>query len=87
MHFSDKIGEASNEVFKMTIDIFIKEIRIKKGVSQKKLAEMTNIDKRRISIIEKNTEKTLLVEAILISKALNIEITELYQTGTLTIIG
>ena len=58
----------------------VKEIRIKKGITQYQLAEMTNIDPKHISHIEtgRSFPKADLIEKI--ANALNVNYIELFKT-------
>lgn len=57
----------------------IKKIRIKKKITQEKLAEMAEIDRSYLSEIERGLKNISLTKIEAISKALNLEIYELFK--------
>lgn len=59
----------------------IKALRIKKGISQKELAQKSNLHQCQISKIENGSRKITVQEIALIAKALEIKITELLDTA------
>lgn len=63
---------------KHLLGIKIKDLRIKRGLSQQQLAEIINIDQRNLSNIE--CGNTFPSKALLdLSKALNISLSELFD--------
>ncbi len=72
----------------MTIEFKIKGIREQKRISLQELEKETGINRHRLSDIENNkiTEKVLFVEIVLISKSLEVDIKDLFVTGSIEII-
>ena len=67
----------------MTVELKIKEIREKLGVSLNELAENTGIERHRLAKIETDVDKMLFIEMLVIAETLGKKITDLYDTGTL----
>lgn len=57
----------------------IKFARIKKGISQEKLAELVNTSRTTISMIETARQNPTILKIIDISKVLNIDINEIIK--------
>ncbi len=57
----------------------VREIRTQQGLSQEHLAHLANVHRTYIGMIERAEKNTTLVNIEKISKALNIEITELLK--------
>lgn len=66
----------------MIIEFRIKEIREQKGISLQEIEKETSISRHRLSAIENNkiTDKVLFVEIVLIAKALEVGIEEMFVT-------
>lgn len=69
----------------MTVELKIKEIREKLGVSLNELAENTGIERHRLAKIETDVDKILFIEMLVIAETLGKKITDLYDTGTLVL--
>ena len=69
----------------MTVELKIKEIREKLGVSLNELAEKTGIERHRLAKIETDVDKILFIEMLVIAETLGKKITDLYDTGTLVL--
>lgn len=67
----------------MTVELKIKEIREKMGISIRDLSEETGIERHRLSEIEDNVDKILFIEMLVIAENLGKKITDLYDTGNL----
>ena len=63
----------------MKIEILLKEIREKKGLSLIELSKMTGISRSHLNYIEKNEKEPSLSMAVRIAQVLNIKIEELYR--------
>ena len=63
----------------MRIEILFKEIREEKGYSLDQLSKLTGISTSHLNYIERNEKEPTLSYAIIIAKALNIKIEELYK--------
>jgi len=63
----------------MRIEILLREIRIKKGYSLQQLSAMTGISTSHLNYIERNEKEPSLSNSVIIAKALNIKIEELYR--------
>ncbi len=70
----------------MIVELKIKEVREKKGISINELSEETGIERHRLSEIEKDVDKILFIELLVIAKNLEVEITDLYKTETIKFI-
>lgn len=57
----------------------LKRIRIERGLSQEKLALISDIDRTYLPSIEKGERNVSIVVAEKLSKALNVPITELFK--------
>lgn len=57
----------------------LRSIRIKKGISQEKLAELSELHRTYISDIERGERNVSLVNIFRIAKGLEIEISELFK--------
>lgn len=69
------------------INVKIKEIREKKGVSLRELERRTGIDRHYLADLEKMPADEILVsEAVFISRALGVTIEDLFVAVTLEII-
>ncbi len=55
----------------------IKEIRLRKGISQEKLAELCDFDRTYISMLERAKRNPSYLNLLKLSKGLNITISEL----------
>ena len=69
----------------MTVELKIKEIREKMGVSLNELAESTGIERHRLAKIEADVDKILFIEMLVIAETFGKKITDLYDTGTLVL--
>lgn len=69
----------------MTVELKIKEIREKLGVSLNELAEKTGIERPRLAKIEADVDKILFIEMLVIAETLGKKITDLYDTGTIAL--
>lgn len=63
----------------MRVEILLKEIRKKKGVSLQQLAKITGISTSHLNYIEKNEKEPSISILVRISIALNVDIKELYK--------
>lgn len=63
----------------MRIEIVIKETRKSKNITLKQLSKKSGISTTHINDIENNLKSPSLIVAVLLAKALNINITELYK--------
>lgn len=73
----------------MTVEIIIKEIREKEGITIDNLSRDTGISKKRLSDIENgniDTSKILFVEMLLIAQNLGKKITDIYRTGEIVVV-
>lgn len=70
----------------MIVELKIKEVREKKGISISELSEETGIERHRLSEIEEDVDKILFIELLVIAKNLEVEITDLYKTETIRFI-
>lgn len=70
----------------MIVELKIKEVREKKGISISELSEETGIERHRLSEIEEDVDKILFIELLVIAKNLEVEITDLYKTETIKFI-
>ena len=61
------------------LGINIKAERLKKGLSQEKLAELINISLPTVSLIETGKQNTSVLNLIDIASTLDVEITKLIQ--------
>lgn len=69
------------------IELCIKECRQNKKISLQKLEEKTYIERHKLGLIEKSTpDQVTFEEAILIARALEVDINELYIIQNYTII-
>lgn len=57
----------------------LKNARIKKGLSQEKLAEAANLDRTYISLLERGKRNPSLLCIISICRALDISLSELFK--------
>lgn len=89
-YISTFLGKTTFEVFFMTVEIIIKEVRENKGISLKELEEDTGIDRRRLAKIENGevpVDKILFIEMLVIAQNLGTKITDLYRTGEIVVVG
>ena len=63
-----------------TFGLNVKFARIKKNISQEKLAELINVSRMTISMIETAKQNPTILKVIDIAKALNVDINELIKT-------
>lgn len=63
----------------MHIDILVRDIRLKKGMTIACLARKSGVSAAHLSDIEKNLKSPSLLVMVRIAKALDTEITELYR--------
>lgn len=63
----------------MRIEILIREIRQQQNMSLETLSKLSGISKGHLSKIERQERDSKLTTIILISKALKVDITELYK--------
>lgn len=64
----------------MTVELKIKEIREKMGISIRELSEETGIERHRLAEIEEDVDKILFIEMLVIAENLGKKITDLYDT-------
>lgn len=64
---------------KMRVIILLKEIREQKQISLEQLSRMSGISKSHLNYIERQEKEPTLTILIKISKALNIDIKDLYK--------
>lgn len=67
----------------MTVQLKIKEIREERGISLRELSEETGIERHRLGEIEKDVDKILFIEMLVIAENLGKEISELYEVGNI----
>lgn len=63
----------------MSVELKIKEIREKMGISLRELSELTGIERHRLSNVEDNVDEILFIEMLVIAKSLGKRITDLYS--------
>lgn len=63
----------------MKIEILVRKIRLKKNMTLETLAELSGISKGHLSKIERQERDPKLSTMIMIAKALNVDIEELYK--------
>lgn len=63
----------------MIIEYLIKEIREAKGLTLRQLSKKTGISNGYLSEIENNAKNPSFINMVLISKALNVDLKELYK--------
>ena len=63
----------------MKIEILVKKIRLKQNMTLETLAELSGISKGHLSKIERQERDPKLSTMIMIAKALNVDIEELYK--------
>lgn len=63
----------------MRIEILLKQVREKKRITLNRLAEKSGVSKTHINDIENNLKSPSLVIMVQLSKALDVDITELYK--------
>ena len=63
----------------MRIEILLKDIRQKKNVTLKRLSEKSGVSVTHINDIENNIKNPSLLVMVRLSKALDVNITELYK--------
>lgn len=63
----------------MRIEILLKQVRQKKNITLNKLSEKSGISTTHINDIENNIKSPSLFVMVRLSKALDVEITELYK--------
>ena len=61
------------------IELLIKEIRKEKGITLEQLSKMTNVSTSHINDIENNKKEPSLSIAVMLAKALKVDITEIYR--------
>ena len=68
-----------NLVIILHIELLIKEIRKEKGITLEQLSKMTGVSTSHINDIENNKKEPSLSIAIMLAKALKVNITEIYR--------
>ena len=63
----------------MHIEILLKQVRQKKNMTLNKLSEKSGVSSTHINDIENNIKNPSLFVMVRLSKALDVEITELYK--------
>lgn len=63
----------------MRIEILLKQVRNKKNITLNKLSEKSGVSTTHINDIENNIKSPSLFVMVRLSKALDVEITELYK--------
>ena len=63
----------------MRIEILLKQVRQKKNMTLSKLSEKSGVSSTHINDIENNIKSPSLFVMVRLSKALDVEITELYK--------
>lgn len=63
----------------MKIEILVRKIRLKQNMTLETLAELSGISKGHLSKIERQERDPKLSTMIMIAKALNVDIEELYK--------
>ena len=64
----------------MSVELKIKEIREKMGISLREWSELTGIERHRLANVENDVEKILFIEILIIAENLGKRITDLYST-------
>ena len=64
---------------KVEIEILLKQVRQKKNMTLSKLSEKSGVSSTHINDIENNIKSPSLFVMVRLSKALDVEITELYK--------
>ena len=67
----------------MKVEMLIKDVRVKKNVTLKRLSILTGLSTTHLNDIENNKKRPSLYCLILIAKALKVNITELYKINNL----
>lgn len=62
----------------MIIRIVVKDVRLKRKITIKKLSYMTGISTSHLCDIENNNKMPSLIYAVLIANALNVNVNEIY---------
>lgn len=70
---------AKDEEIRKAFGSALKELRITQNISQEKLAELANLDRSYISLIERGVNSASVITIFKISSALNIEPSELIK--------
>lgn len=63
----------------MRIEILLKEIRKKRGLSLEQLSKITGVSSSHLNYIEKNEKEPTLAVMVMIAQGLNMDIKELYK--------
>ena len=63
----------------MRIEILLKDIRERNGLSLEQLSKMTGVSSSHLNYIEKNEKMPTLIVSVMIAQALNIKVEELYR--------
>ncbi len=63
----------------MHIEILLKQVRQKKNITLNRLSEKSGVSTTHINDIENNVKSPSLLVMVRLSKALDVEITELYK--------
>lgn len=64
----------------MSVELKIKEIREKMGISLRELSELTGIERHRLANVENDVDKILFIEMLIIAENLGKGIMDLYST-------
>lgn len=73
------LEHTKDKVEYMRIEILLKKIREEKGYSLEQLSRLTGISTSHLNYIERNEKEPSLTYAVIIAKALNIKIEDLYK--------
>ena len=68
-----------NELRLKNLGINIKSERLRRSISQEKLAELTNISRNSVSLIETGKINPTILKVIDIANALNVEVSTLIE--------
>ncbi len=63
----------------LKIDMLIRQIREEKNISLDELSKEANVSKAHLSYIERNKKEPTISVLVKISKALNVEVDDLYK--------
>lgn len=63
----------------MKIEILLREVREKRGLSLAQISKITGISKSHLNYIEKNEKEPSISMLVRISSALNVDIKDLYK--------
>lgn len=62
----------------MKVKILVKEVRNKKGITLRQLSDLSGVSKSQISFIENGESNPTLLVMLMLAKALQVDLKELY---------